>query len=387
MDTNDFNGSFAQENVTFQTQIVKTARVGDNFMKTCIFVTELGLTADGVASLVAIPGSTYKALAVNSANFAAMTTGLLQSWLVDLYANGNTYDTILVSLGDGAAVPTEDELSAAYNAIKAYAYHKTICVGKNAGEAPATSADLDTALISKLIDLCTVDKSILSSAVLLPYSVFAAPTGTDDDPIYTAAKDKFSFLSCHTDATRNPALYSLGLALAAINGSGTPIGNPMCRPASSNITQSDALGDNDKIVRTALNALHIQTFKPVGDNTGNVCAEGEACMNGDLYSAQWILAYVSYMTKVGVAQLVTGNRDFYKMDDSYQKILGVLQSYLKKFGQAGSRRLKGLSITAPAFIALPESAAEEIVIPNAWVATYVGIVNKVAIVGTLYIEV
>ena len=387
MDTNDFNGSFAQENVTFQTQIVKTARVGDNFMKTCIFVTELGLTADGVASLVAIPGSTYKALAVNSANFAAMTTGLLQSWLVDLYANGNTYDTIIVSLGDGAAVPTEEELSAAYNAIKAYAYHKTICVGKNAGEAPATSADLDTTLISKLIDLCTVDKSILSSAVLLPYSVFAAPTGTGDDPIYTAAKDKFSFLSCHTDATRNPALYSLGLALAAINGSGTPIGNPMCRPASSNITQSDALGNNDKTVRTALNALHIQTFKPVGDNTGNVCAEGEACMNGDLYAAQWILAYVSYMTKVGVAQLVTGNRDFYKMDNSYQKILGVLQGHLKKFGPAGSGRLKGISITAPAFNALPESSADEIVIPNAWVATYVGIVNKVAIVGTLYIEV
>lgn len=386
MDTNDYLGSFAQENVTFQTQIVKTASVGDNYMKTCIFTTDLNLTADGIAAKVEIPGSTYKALAVTSEDFASYTSGLLQSWLVDLYANGNTYDAILVSVGDGAALPTNDELTAAYEAIKPYAYHKTLVIGKEAGAAPATNADLNTDLITQLISLCTADKSILSSAVLLPYSTFTVPTGTGDDPIYAVAKDKFVFMACHTDATRNAALYSLGLALALINGSGTPIGNPMCRPSSSSITQSDATGSNSKTIRNALNSLNIQTFKPVGDNTGNVCAEGEKCLNGDVYAAQWILAYVTYMVKVGVAQLITGSRTFYKNNNSYQQVLTVLGAQLSKFGSSGSGRLENVAITAPGFASLPDSDADELVINNAWKATYVGIVNKVTITGTLYIE-
>lgn len=388
MDTNDYLGSFAQENVDFQTRIVKTARVGANFMKTCIFTTDLNLTADGIDNQVAIPGSgTYKALVVTSSDFASYTSGLLQSWLVDLFANGSLYDAIIVSLGDGTAVPTEEELAAAYELIKPYAYHKTICVGGTAGAAPTVNSELSTDLISKLIDLCTADKNFLSSAVLLPYSVFAVPTGTDDDPIYSAAKQKYAFMSCHTDTTRNAALYSLGLALSSSNGSGTPIGNPMCRPASASITQSDSEGANSKTVRNALNALHIQTFKPVGDNTGNVCAEGELCLNGDAYSAQWILAYVGYMTKVGVAKLITSSIDFYKNENSYSDILNVLQRYLTLFGTSGSGRLKNIAITAPGFGGLPESENDELVIPNAWKATYIGVVNKVTIVGTLTIEV
>ena len=387
MDTNDYIGSFAQENVTFRTQIVRNVSVGDNFMKTCIFITDKNLTADGIAGLVAIPGSTYKALTVTAEDFASLTTGLLQSWLVDLYSNGALFDTILVSLGAGTTVPTADELTAAYEAIKPYAYHKTVCIGTTDDAAPTTNADLSTTLIAQLIELCTVDKEVLSSAELLPYNAATAPTGTGDDPIYSVAKNKFAFMSCHQDATRNPALYSLGLALAQNNLSGTPVGNPMCRPSSNGITASGVDGtDLGRTIRSSLNSLGIQTFKYVGDNTGNVCAEGEKCMNGDIYAAQWILAYVTYMVKVAVAKLITGSRDFYKTEASYTKILEVLSRYLNLFGPRGSGRLENIMITAPSFDNLPDSDADELVIPSAWEATYKGIVNKVTITGTLYIE-
>ena len=386
MDTNDYIGSFAQENVQFQTQVVRTARVGDNFMKTCIFVTNKNLTSAGVAALVDVPGSTMKALTVTSEDFASNTTGLLQSWLTDLYANGSLYDTILMVVNDGETLPDNDALTAAYDVIKPYAYHKTICIGDTLEHvAPETDLEVSPTLSAKLSDLCLVDKEVLSSAVLLPYST-QTPATLASDLLYNACKAKFPFMACHADTTRNAALYSLGLALAQINGSGSPIGNPMCRPSSGSITPSGADGtDLGKPIRATLNAANIQTFKYVGDNTGNVCAEGEKCLNGDFYAADWIIAYIGYMTKVDVARLVTGSRTFYKTNESYGQILEVLRTYLKKFGGSGSGRLTQVEITAPAFGTI-ESENDELIIPNAWQATFIGVVNTVTITGTLYIE-
>ena len=38
MDTNDFLGSVAQEDVAFTTRVVKTSAVGDNFWKVMVFI-------------------------------------------------------------------------------------------------------------------------------------------------------------------------------------------------------------------------------------------------------------------------------------------------------------------------------------------------------------
>ena len=40
MDTNDFLGSFAQENVSFTTRVVKTSAVGDNYKLNLLFYDE-----------------------------------------------------------------------------------------------------------------------------------------------------------------------------------------------------------------------------------------------------------------------------------------------------------------------------------------------------------
>lgn len=382
MDTNDFLGSFAQENVAFTTQIVRSAAVGDNYWKVMVFV-ENDRFVDS-STWVLVPGSsTLKALTVTASDYASHTSGLLRSWLYDLFANGFTGDCILVACADkpvgeegtnDAFIAAMDE---AYGLMKAYAYHKTVCAGSD------TEVSADIAV--ELAELCAGDKGLLSSAPYYPFTT-ATPSQPETDTVYTAVKASGydAFFSAHQDATRNAALYSLGLAMATVNGSGTCVGNSFDTVKSGNITSSGPAGTNlAKGVRDSLKALHIQFFKPIGDNTGNVAATGALTINGDVVQATWILAYVTYMVKVRVAQLLT-SPNFLKNAANYTRILNIMGSELTKFGDSGSGRLRNLEITAPAFGSI-DSKADVIIIPEAWSASYVDQVREVQITGTLYI--
>ena len=171
MDTNDFLGSFAQENVAFATRIVKTASVGDNFWKVMIFVENDRFVDAKDTSWIAVPGSsTIKALTVTADNYAEYTSGLLRSWLYDLFCNGFTGDCILVACADKVDEEFSGFISAmetAYGLMKAYAYHKTCCVCK--GASPDVSAIIPEVAVS-LASLCAEDKGLLSSAPYFPYS-------------------------------------------------------------------------------------------------------------------------------------------------------------------------------------------------------------------------
>lgn len=382
MDTNDFLGSFAQENVAFTTQIVRSAAVGDNYWKVMVFV-ENDRFVDS-STWVLVPGSsTLKALTVTASDYASHTSGLLRSWLYDLFANGFTGDCILVACADkpvgeegtnDAFIAAMDE---AYGLMKAYAYHKTVCAGSD------TEVSADIAV--ELAELCAGDKGLLSSAPYYPFTT-ATPSQPETDTVYTAVKASGhdAFFSAHPDATRNAALYSLGLAMATVNGSGTCVGNSFDTVKSGNITSSGPAGTNlAKGVRDNLKVYHIQFFKPIGDNTGNVAATGALTINGDVVQATWILAYVTYMVKVRVAQLLT-SPNFLKNAANYTRILNIMGSELTKFGDSGSGRLRNLEITAPAFGSI-DSKADVIIIPEAWSASYVDQVREVQITGTLYI--
>lgn len=383
MDTNDFLGSFAQENVTFTTQIIRTAAVGDNYWKVMVFVENDRFVDSTTESWVAVPGSsTLKALTVTASDYASYTTGLLRSWLFDLFANGFTGDCILVACANKPGEEGTNEafitaMDSAYELMKAYAYHKTVCAGGD----NALSADIAT----ELAKLCAPDKGLLSSAPYYPYST-PTPSQPDTDLIYSGvnASGYDAFFAAHQDATRNAALYSLGLAMATLNGSGTCVGSSLDMIKSGNITSSGPSGTNlSKTVRDGLKNLHIQFFKPVGDNSGNVAATGAQTIKGDVVQATWILAYVTYMVKVKVAQLLT-TPNFLKNATNYTRILNVMSEQLTKFGDSGSGRLRNLEITAPAFGSI-ESKADVIIIPKAWSASYVDQVREVQITGTLYI--
>lgn len=131
-----------------------------------------------------------------------------------------------------------------------------------------------------------------------------------------------------------------------------------------------------------LKAAYVQYFKTVGDNSLSVAAETDRTITGDYYAANWIVGYITYVVKVGVAQLIT-KRNFYRNDANYTQICGVVQNAVNAFGNSGV--LETISFSFPAFGSLPTSAADEIVIPNAWSATYVNHVRKVTISGALYI--
>lgn len=384
MDTNDFLGSFAQENVSFTTRVVKTAFVGDNFWKVMMFVENDRFVDASKDSWVLAPGSTkIKALSVSASDYAEYTTGLLRSWLYDLFCNGFTGDCILVACGDKITDDSATFISGmeeAYNLLKAYAYHKTVCVCTGA-DSNVISADVAVSLATK----CAEDKGFLSSAPYFPYTT-STPSQPETDILYSAVKasGKDAFFSAHQDATRNAALYSLGLAMSTLNGSNTCVGNSLDMVKSQMITSSGASGTGlPKSTRTILQDLNIQTFKPVGDNTGAVAAVGANTLLGDVVQATWIIAYITYMVKVRVAQLIT-EPNFLKNASNYSRIVGVMIAWVQKFGDSGSGRLIDIQNTAPAFGSI-DSAADEIIIPNAWSATYVDQVREVQITGTLYI--
>lgn len=383
MDTNDFLGSFAQENVAFTTQIIRPVSVGDNYWKVMVFVENDRFVDSSTDAWVSVPGSsTLKALTVNAGDYASSTSGLLRSWLYDLFANGFTGDCILVACADK---PEEDgtndafiaAMDDAYELLKAYAYHKTVCAGGD----DAIASDIAV----ELSRLCAGDAGLLSSAPYYPFST-PTPSQPETDAIYTAVKASGfdAFFAAHQDTTRNAALYSLGLAMSTINGSGTCVGSSFDMIKSANITSSGPAGTNlPKTVRDSLKRINIQFFKPVGDNTGNVAATGALTIKGDVIQATWILAYVTYMTKVKVAQLLT-TPNFLKNSTNYTRILNLMSEQLTKFGSSGSGRLKDLQITAPAFGTV-DSKADVIIIPEAWSASYVDQVREVQITGTLYI--
>lgn len=434
MDTNDFLGSVAQEDVAFTTRVVRTSQVGDNFWKVMIFVeSDRFVDSSGIAWSL-IPGSTtIKALTVTANDYAEHTTGTLRSWLYDLFCNGFSGDCILVacaphSTGTTVIVysangtdffedvamtipavipagkvpqatgeenqysyqddPSSEEfdtaMETAYEILKAYAYHKTVCA------APTLALDasfvLDASVALDLAQLCATDKGLLSSAPYYPFTT-GAPEDPMNDLIYATLKNANAdaFMSAHQDSTRNAALYSLGLAMSTLNGSGTSVGNSMDMIKSANITPSGPEGQNlPKAVRDALYNVNVQTFKPVGDNSGNVAAKGAATLNGEIVQAVWIVAYITYMVKVAVARLITVP-NFLKNEDNYRRILNLLRNQLLPFGETGSGRLKLITFNAPAFENLPPAKGDQIIIPDAWSAHYVDQVREVQITGTLYI--
>lgn len=425
METNDFLGSFAQENVSFSTQIIKTASVGDNFWTVMVFVeSDRFVTATTDNGWEDVPGlSGCKALVVTAETYSQYTSGLLASWLYDLFANGFTGNCILVAPAASNAPDIDvytvvtpvggenpsaldwyeydsgtsaykkssdssveeaktyyaktvvsgfiDAMNKAYDVLKPYAYHKTVCAGAVTSVTPSYAV----ALAKK----CAQD-TYLSGAPMLPCVTEKAET----DPLYSALKSAGAdaFMAWHSDSTRNGALYSLGLALAVYNGSGTPVGNGMDMTASANITASNGGMNPTAAQKNSMKATNIQYFKTVGDNSGNVAAESDETINGEVYAAYWVLAYITYMVKVGVAKLIT-QRNFFKNSANYTQILGIMQNYVGRFGIAGI--LRDIKYTAPAYEALPEAADDEIVVPNAWSAYYVNHLRKVTITGTLYI--
>ena len=113
----------------------------------------------------------------------------------------------------GGVLPSQSnfmiDLEAAYNLMKAYAYHKTVLAGEIDGV-------LEPQIALKLAQLCAGDYKLLSGAPYYPFT-FVTPATPTSDPIYSviAAADKSvdAFMCASQLAGHNGALVSLGIAL------------------------------------------------------------------------------------------------------------------------------------------------------------------------------
>ena len=398
--SDDFLGSVAQEDVSFITQITRAVKPGDNFHKLLVFI-EGTVTTGAISAgrFIQLPsafvplrvGSDIFVAEVTKDDYADVTNGLLKSWLQDFFYSQHAQTAYLVvygpDLGDTPTAPeieaAADLLEAAYEEVKAYAYHKTVCAGADAALLPA--------LAVRLAQLCVEDGSLLSAAPYYPMSadeasLFAA------DPIYAALKTASpdfktadAFMTAYHDGARNGALFSLGLTFSLINSTGTPIGNNIDFWATDGISCSGPDGSNlSKADRLLLKNANISFFKPVGDGTQQVVAVGPKTLSGKMMQAYWIVNYINYMCKVLTASYIT-KPNMMRDASTYAGIINIMTAQIGKFGTDGSNRLRNVVISAPSFINLPPADNDEIIIPKAWSAEYNDQVHKVQVYGNLII--
>lgn len=396
--SNDYIASFAQENVSFITRVIRQQSIGDNYWKAMIFIEDDRFVDS--SSWEPIPGAKYteggatitpKALAVTLNDYSLYTNGILLGWLTCLYANGFKGDCILVTCGatgDDGGVKVE-VLKKVYEIMKPYAYHKAACFGATGNDTAYT-----VALANKANG--TTDDKILSSLPYVQFTSTAYPAGNDKAAIkaaieagaeYTAytGGETDVFAAVHGDVSKNAALFSLGLALGYLNGTGLCVGNALEMTKTGNISSSGVNGEAmPRMVREAYEELNIQTFKPVGDNTGYVAGYGELSLKGEDVVARWVVAYITYMSKVRIAQLIT-SPNFRKTELNYRRIVFTMSDQVNMFAIENGGCLSLVNITAPPYNQLPASKGDQIVIEDAWSATFVGVVHEVDITGNLYI--
>jgi hypothetical protein len=193
----------------------------------------------------------------------------------------------------------------------------------------------------------------------------------------------------HPSAVHNPAMVQLGVTLAALNTSGTYVGNKLDFQAVT-FTASGTAGANVSASGLANCAiLGVAVFTTLGNGTGQVALEGATAGRGWVtgltfsgIGSRWLVNYVDTVASINCAQYLAQPGRF-KNNDTYQGCLLILQNQLNLF--AGIGRLSGVKITAPPFDQLPAAAGGVIVVPDAWEAWYNDNLRQITVYGKLYI--
>lgn len=368
----DFEGSIAQQYITFAVSEIVSVTPGENYYKVLLFIGHVESTDSLVAQL-----ATGDILEVTFSNYTSLTKGALLGYLTDFYANNSSTHIFIAAYDDALVTPgtfvvgAVTALTEQFNKYRQRAFFKMMTLHDNI---PANSALATLCKGDLLMSQCWIsanDAQMLVDGSTTSMAGVCKLAGSDPVIVY------------HPDATRDPALVQLGLSLGFLNSTGTPVGNSMDYLACSNITPSGTSGANPTALQvTALSNANSGFFLTVGDGTGRVANKGGKTVGGSIAAAQWIVQYVDYVCAVLAANyLVQPNR--FKNNTTYQTILAMLQAELMRFVNIG--RLSGLKITAPAFSKLPASSGDQIIIPDAWEAYYNDNVRSVQVQGTLYI--
>jgi hypothetical protein len=370
----DYIGSIAQKYIQFVTTVISTSTPGLNFGKVMIFLS----SALGAANFAVDPGvDTITEL--TQANYKTLAIGTLLAWATDFYAAGSTTSIFVVTYTDGAG-PVIADLSAQYALYDERAYWKTVYSIANRMAAGLALATLCTADPLSQFFWSSADATILTN------------TAGNESLLFSAAALDVPIIYHPTAvASHNAALVQLGNTLAALNTSGTYVGNKLDFLGLT-YTASGTAGANVSAAGLAnCVTLGVAVFTTLGNGTGKVALEGGAAgigwitgLNDTNIGARWMVNYIDTVSSILVTQYLAMPGRF-KNNDTYQGCLVILQTQLNLF--SGMGRLSGVQVTAPPFAQLPAAAGGVITVPYAWVAYYNDNLRQVTVYGTLYISV
>ena len=389
----DFKNSVAHLDIDVQTAVSISSVVGDNFYKFMYITNETGITAlNNATTPLLITADTYSDVVDSLGISAADKVALIKKNLASIFDYAPSVQGYIIS-------------ASKYTDFKYYAYW---CYLETEYELDSTAL----AFTSKTSALFTAIDSykdpafsafIADLAVDASASITSAPASTVDDFMESLGALTFRLGLFARGATAeyewsdqdlsigySPAMYQLGRTLGFINRTGTPIGNSIdtvvC--AFQDVLPSRSTGTSILVNASALFINWCQNnkvayFKTLGNGTGQVDCYGGWSLKNTSLVADWIVAYVNFMTKVACAEIISG-MNVYKTGQTYEQCLIVMASKMDPFIALG--RIYNYKVTAPSWSEAKNlSDKETITIPHAWEAWYADDARKVKIQGALNI--
>ena len=397
---NDYKGSVAEQNVSIQTAISMSTVIGGNFFESILYVTDrFESFGEDTPAYPVVTKDSYSDVLDAYAYLSETEKKIIKANLASLYSYGNakvyiipsteianyklyaywTYLDLEYVVADGKTTDYAFAESAETTIANAKDFDKDftqlIC---DFPINPSKARGADTTTLAATYKLFSV-KTIDALTFVRP----ALPSGT--------AGSANAYLDGEGNVIGySPALYQLGRTLMSVNESGTPVANPldMQRVTLQNVLPTASTDPTDLMGASNTYAdffktVNLNYFKPAGIGNGEIANMGGWTSLGNCADANWIVAYVNFMTRVNCAMVMT-NGKAKKNAATYQILLSGLNRIIGAFLATGA--IENYKNTAPNFADLPKSNGSTIVIPNAWSAEYIDSLRNVVISGTLTVN-
>ena len=397
---NDYKGSVAEQNVSIQTAISMSTVIGGNFFESILYVTDrFESFGEDTPAYPVVTKDSYSDVLDAYAYLSETEKKIIKANLASLYSYGNpkvyiipsteianyklyaywTYLDLEYVVTDGKTTDYAFAESAETTIANAKDFDKDftqlIC---DFPINPSKARGADTTILAATYKLFSA-KTIDALTFVRP----ALPSGT--------AGSANAYLDDEGNVIGySPALYQLGRTLMSVNESGTPVANPldMQRVTLQNVLPTASTDPTDLMGASNTYAVFFKTvnlnyFKPAGIGNGEIANMGGWTSLGNCADANWIVAYVNFMTRVNCAMVMT-NGKAKKNAATYQILLSGLNRIIGAFLATGA--IENYKNTAPNFADLPKSNGSTIVIPNAWSAEYIDSLRNVVISGTLTVN-
>ena len=397
---NDYKGSVAEQNVSIQTAIAMSTVIGGNFFESILYVTDRFEDFGGdTPTYPVVTKDSYSDVLDAYAYLSATEKKIIKANLASLYSYGNAKVYIIPSteIANYKLYAYWTYLDLEYVVTDGTTTDYVFAASAETTIANAKDFDKD---FTQLICDFPIDPSKARGAVITTlaatYALFSAksidaltfvrpalPSGTAGS------------VNAYLDGEGNvigysPALYQLGRTLMSVNESGTPVANPldMQRVTLQNVLPTAITDPTDlmgagKVYTDFFKTVNLNYFKPAGIGNGEITNMGGWTSLGNCADANWIVAYVNFMTRVNCAMVMTDGKAK-KNAATYKKLLSGLNRIIGSFLATGA--IENYRNTAPNFADLPKSNGSTIVIPNAWSAEYIDSLRNVVISGTLTVN-